>query len=118
MLKQNLRRDLETTSKDGQQGKLLVKFDEWHLYKGLNPLHQRDLGNYIAEMADGQGNHSLHICVLGAAGTHRLYAGYARPMKLEKFVMDEDEGYRWLKPAICANYVFNHWAGLTATWNE
>jgi hypothetical protein len=21
-------------------------------------------------------------------------------MKLEKFVMDEDEGYRWLKPAI------------------
>jgi hypothetical protein len=108
MLKQNLRRDLETTSKDGQQGKLLVKFGEWHLYKGLNPLYQRDLGNYIAEMADGQGSHSLHICILGAAGTHRLYAGYARPMKLEKFVMDEDDGYRWLKPAI-DNQLVDSW---------
>jgi hypothetical protein len=100
MLKQNLRRDLESTSGDGQRGKVLVKFGEWHLYKGLNPLYQRDLGNYIAEMADGQGSHSLHICVLGATGTHRLYAGYVRPTKLEKFVLDEAKGYRWLKPAI------------------
>jgi hypothetical protein len=100
ILKQNLREYLESTSGDEQRKKVLAKFGKWHLYKGLNPLYQRDLGNYIAEMADGQGSHSLHICILGAAGTHRLYAGYARPTKLEKFVMDEAEGYRWLKPAI------------------
>jgi hypothetical protein len=100
LLKQNLRNDLESAGGDPLHRKVLVKFGEWHLYKGLNPLRQRDLGNYIAEMADGEGSHALHICVLGAAGTHRLYGGYAQPGKDEKFVMDQMEGYQWLKPAI------------------
>jgi hypothetical protein len=78
------------------------------MYKGFNPLHQRDLGNYIAELADGQGSTSLHICVLGAKGTHRMYGGYDRPTKLETFVMDEDHDYRWLKPAI-DNQLPNAW---------
>ena len=87
---------------------MLLKFGEWHLYKGFNPLHQRDLGNYIAEMADGQGSSSLHICVLGAKGTHMLYGGYNRPAKLEPFVMAEDDDYHWLKPVV-DNQVPNAW---------
>jgi hypothetical protein len=108
LLKQNLRRDLETAETSFQRQKVLVKFGDWHLYKGFNPLHQRDLGNYIAEVADAQGSTSLHICVLGAKGTRRIYGGYDRPTKLAKFVLDEDHDYRWLKPAI-DNQLPNAW---------
>src|SRR5271163_2761853 len=107
LLKRNFRLNLEKAIADQPQ-KVLVKFCEWHLYKGFNPIHQRDLGNYIAEVADAQGSTSLHICVLGAKGTHRTSGGYARPTKLEKFVMDEDHDYRWLKPAV-ENQLLNAW---------
>jgi len=100
LLKANFRLDMERATAGDRSQKVLVKFGDWHLYKGFNPLHQRDLGNYVAEMADGQGSSSLHICVLGAKGTHRLFAGYDQPTKLEKFVMEEDPDYLWLKPAI------------------
>jgi hypothetical protein len=100
LLKTNFRLDVEMAGGADRSQKVLVKFGDWHLYKGFNPLQQRDLGNYIAEMADGQGSSSLYICVLGAKGTHRLFTGYDQPTKLDKFVMDEDPDYRWLKPAI------------------
>ncbi|HTA23645.1 MAG TPA: hypothetical protein VK763_08940 [Terriglobales bacterium] len=106
LMKDNFRRDLEKAGNRPQ--KVLLKFGDWHLYKGFNPLHQRDLGNYIAEIADGQGSSSLHICILGAKGTHRVFTGYDSPTKLEKFVMDEDPDYHWLKPAI-DNQVSNGW---------
>jgi len=108
LLKTNFQRDLDKATASDRPKKVLVKFGDWHLYKGFNPLHQRDLGNYIAEMADGEGTSSLHICVLGAKGTHREFAGYDQPTRLEKFVMDEDPDYRWLKPAI-DNQIPNAW---------
>jgi hypothetical protein len=108
LLKRNFRLDLEKAGAGDPPQKVLVKFGDWHLYKGFNPLHQRDLGNYIAEVADAQGSTSLHICVLGAKGTHRRYGGYDRPTKLEKFVMDEDHDYRWLKPAV-ESQILNAW---------
>jgi hypothetical protein len=37
-----------------------------------------------------------------------MYGGYDRPTKLEKFVLDEDHDYRWLKPAI-DNRLPNAW---------
>ena len=107
LLKQNFRQDLEA-AENAQRQRVLVKFGDWHLYKGFNPLHQRDLGNYIAELADGEGSTSLHICVLGARGIHRIYGGYDRTSKLERFVMDDDPDYRWLKPAI-DNQLPNVW---------
>jgi hypothetical protein len=104
LLKQNLKADLET--RDNQR--VLLKFGDWHLYKGFNPLHQRDLGNYVAELADGEGSTSLHICVLGAKGTHVEFAGYNRPPKLEPFVMADDSDYHWIKPMV-DNQVPNGW---------
>ena len=108
LLKQHFRRDFDAAASDAKPQRVLFKFGEWHLYKGFNPLHQRDLGNYIAEMADGQGESSLHICILGAKGTHAGYGGYNRPMKLEPFVMVDDDDYHWLKPAV-DNQVANGW---------
>ncbi len=108
LMKQNFQRDSDAAAKNSQRQRVLFKFGDWHLYKGFNPLHERDLGNYIAEMADGRGASSLHICILGAKGTHALYAGYQRPMKLEPFVMVEDDDYHWLKP-VMDNRVPNAW---------
>jgi hypothetical protein len=113
LLKRNFQLDFERAVADGRPqknhlSKVLVKFGEWHVYKGFNPLPQRDLGNYIAEMADAQGTTSLHICILGAKGTRRIDGGCERPDELEKFVMDEDDGYRWLTPAV-ENQVPNAW---------
>jgi hypothetical protein len=108
LMKENFQRDFDAAATNSQRQRVLFKFGDWHLYKGFNPLHERDLGNYIAEMADGHGASSLHICILGAKGTHALYAGYQRPMKLEPFVMVQDDDYHWLKPAV-DNQVPNAW---------
>jgi hypothetical protein len=103
LLKRNFLYNLNAWKQsNGSSGKILVKFGDWHLYKGINPIHRRDLGNFISELADGEGGHALHICVLGAKGTHRFPNGYSRPTRLTKFVLDEDPDYRWLKPAVNA----------------
>lgn len=92
--------DYKAADGNGSNQRVLLKFGDWHLYKGINPLHQRDIGNFIAEFADGHGVTSLHILILGARGTHALFAGYDRPMRNEPFIMDQDDDYRWLKPVI------------------
>ncbi len=100
LLKEHLHQHLEAAAAAGQKGKVLVKMGALHLYKGFNPLSQRDLGNYVAEVADGQGAHSLHIAVFGAKGTHIGFAGYERPPATEPFVLAEVENFRWLKPLL------------------
>ncbi len=100
LLKEHLRQHLEAAAAAGQNGKVLAKFGALHFYKGFNPLQQRDLGNYIAEVADGQGARSLHIAVFGAKGTHIGFAGYGRPYATEPFVLAEVKGFRWLKPLL------------------
>lgn len=94
LLKLNLRAQLPTT------GKVLLKMGDWHLYRGYNPLDNRDVGNWLAEQADKEGVGSLHILTLGVRGTHALYAGYRRPLRTEPFVMSDDPEYQWLKPAL------------------
>src|SRR5262245_43806513 len=106
LLKRNLRAHLEAGGNG--RGKILVKFGNSHLYKGFNEIEQRDLGNYIAETADSEGLNSLHICVLGAKGVHRIYGGYNRPEKLEPFSIGEGDFYTWLKPAV-DNQLPNAW---------
>ena len=100
LLKRNFLADYEAQAGPAQSPRVLLKFGDWHLYKGFNPIHQRDLGNFIAEFADTRNRRSLHIMVLGAKGTHLAYAGYGQPAKLEPFVLAEDDDYRWIKPAV------------------
>jgi hypothetical protein len=81
------------------KGKVLLKFGDWHLYKGFNPLGQRDVGNFIAERADGEGGRSLHILVLPVKGTHGQFGGYGRQARAQRFTMSEDKDYRWFQIA-------------------
>ncbi|CAN5398975.1 hypothetical protein BH10PSE14_BH10PSE14_21500 [soil metagenome] len=82
--------------------RILFKFGDVHMAKGVNALRQRDVGNFVAERAEGEGVGSLHIAVYGVKGVHALYAGVARQVRHEPFVMSDDADYVWLKDALLA----------------
>lgn len=103
MLKRRLSQKLQTV---GSAQKILIKFGDSHVYKGVNEIEQRDLGNYVAETADAAGTTSLNICVGGAKGVHAGYGGYNRPLKHEAFTQIED--HPWMKPVI-ENQVESGW---------
>jgi hypothetical protein len=98
LLKQNFRDAMTQLSPAEKDGKVIVKFGDWHLYRGVNPLHHRDLGNYIAEEADVNGRDSLHICILGAGGKRSAFSKYGQPATVQAFTSTEDRWYRWMEP--------------------
>jgi hypothetical protein len=98
LMKANLQNDLGRANDSVRSGKMLFKFGDWHLYKGLNPLLQLDLGNFIAEKADGEGAQSLHIIILGAKGSHLGFAGYGKPYAAQDFELVKDDDYAFMKP--------------------
>lgn len=108
LLKNNFEKEVQSLPAAASKQKIIVKFGEWHLYKGFNPLHHLDLGNYIAERADLHKEGSLHICILGARGVHRVLGKYAQPSATEKYNLMEDHWYRWTAPAI-ADQVADGW---------
>ena len=59
--------------------RVLMKFGDVHAAKGVNALRRRDLGNFVAERADGEGASSLHILVMGIEGSLGAYNGVGRP---------------------------------------
>jgi hypothetical protein len=100
LIKQHFLADYSAAKAQSPHMHVLLKFGDDHLGKGFNILHQRDMGNFIAELADGEGARSLHILVLGARGTHAVFTGYAKPLGHEPFVLADDPEYKWLAPAI------------------
>ena len=94
LMKRTLAADLHAA---GAADRILFKFGDNHMYKGVNPLRQRDLGNFVAERAEGEGASSLHIAVLGRKGVHALYDGVGRAARLQPFVITNDVDYAWLK---------------------
>lgn len=62
-----------------REQKLVVKVGANHAYKGINPLNNRDVGNFLAERAEGQGLTSLHLIVLAAKGKQLRFAGAGKP---------------------------------------
>jgi hypothetical protein len=40
--------------------------------------------------------------VFGVAGEHATYSKYGQPFKHSAFVLDEDDDYKWLAPAVAA----------------
>ena len=57
----------------------LYKFGALHVMKALNTLQSREIGNYVAEIADGLGTPSLHVLVIAARGQQRRFAGVGKP---------------------------------------
>lgn len=71
-----------------QEQKLVVKVGANHAYKGMNPLNNRDVGNFLAERAEGQGRTSLHLIVLAAKGKQLRFAGAGKPFQPAPIELD------------------------------
>ena len=80
--------------------RVLFKFGDNHSGKGFSPLQVRDIGNFVAELADGEKAHSLHIKILGVRGKHGIFGGFGKPLKDEPFVITDYPGYKWLESAV------------------
>jgi hypothetical protein len=90
----------QATQADGAPPKVLFKFGAWHMYKGINPLLNNDMGNFVTEFADSQGTTSLHIAILGVKGSQLRFAGIGRPAQPADFNLaeDKDSDFLFLKP--------------------
>jgi erythromycin esterase-like protein len=96
------RRYEQATRAQGKPAKVLLKFGSAHLYKGINPLHNDDLGNFVTELADGHGSVSLHINVIGAKGADAAFAAPGQPPQIEAFdlLQDTSPSVAFVKPLI------------------
>ncbi len=85
---------------------IFFKFGEEHLYRGINPLDNNDLGNFMTETADALGTTDLHVLALGISGRQTAFAGIGKPwMERTYSLMDEDHArFHFLKPFIDAAY--------------
>ncbi|PHV50969.1 hypothetical protein CSQ91_07460 [Janthinobacterium sp. BJB301] len=60
--------------------RMLLKAGAVHVFRGYNPLGagSREIGNYLAEYAEGRGQKSLHVLVLALKGQQAQFAGIGR----------------------------------------
>jgi hypothetical protein len=79
--------------------KVLLKFGAYHGYRGLNPVRGSGIGNYIAELAEGQGSQSLHVIVMPVKGSQPIHPRVGQPAQLLPFSLAEDPSFRYLQPA-------------------
>jgi hypothetical protein len=101
LMKSNFVNDYrQGTQAEGAPPKVLLKTGAWHMYKGINPLRNNDMGNFVTELADGQGTTSLHIMILGVKGSQLRFAGIGRPYQAGDFNLaeDKDSDFLFLKP--------------------
>src|SRR5262249_13139810 len=61
--------------------KVLLKAGGEHAFKGLNPLRNRDLGNFVAELAEGLQQKSVHILMFAASGQQLTFAGAGKALR-------------------------------------
>ena len=97
-----MKRTLVTHFAEAPQARLLMKFGAYHLYKGYNPLGQRDLGNFVAEHADGEGVKSLNVIVTGARGVQAGYNGVGRQVAVHDFDATTGKDSDWSKDVMLA----------------
>lgn len=72
--------------------KMLVKIGAYHAFKGINPLRSRELGNFLAEVAELLGSRSLHVLVVGGSGEQSRFAGIGRPPETAPIDVATPEG--------------------------
>jgi hypothetical protein len=73
------------TLAQGKLARVILKFGSAHLYKGVNPGHLNDLGNFVAEFADRLHSNSLHINVLAVQGGEVNFVTPGQSPQIEKF---------------------------------
>jgi hypothetical protein len=101
LMKANFTRYYDAATRaEGKPPKVLFKFGDWHLYKGFNPLHNNDLGNFLVELADEHGQKTAHIIILGVEGPHLHFAGIGHPYQADSTKILDDPDYKFMKPMV------------------
>lgn len=100
LLKQHFIADYASFKTQTPEGKVFFKFGGMHMGKGFSFIHQLDLGDYVAELADAERTKSLHVFTVGVRGVRVFPNGYGKPMGQEAFNMAGDQGWEWLLPAV------------------
>jgi hypothetical protein len=101
LMKSNFHRNYQRAlHADAQPPRIVFKFGFWHIYKGFNPLHNNDIGNLVAELADVQSTRSVHIGLLAVKGKQLKFAGMGRPFQPTDLNLaeDKDSDFLYLKP--------------------
>jgi erythromycin esterase-like protein len=80
LMKENFKRDYTAATDAGDaMPKVMFKFGAYHMYRGINMIHNNDIGNMVAELAGWNGKTSVHIMILGVKGTQLAFAGIGKP---------------------------------------
>jgi hypothetical protein len=80
--------------------RVLLRFGAYHIYRGLNPVRGRGIGNYVAEFAEGRGAQSLHIRLMPVKGSSPFYPRVGQPAQLRPFNYDDDPRSQYLRPML------------------
>jgi len=82
--------------------KVLFKFGLYHMYRGFNPLNSLEIGNHIAELAEGRGMKSVHIMIVAARGSQLAFTAYRQPYQPRDFnqIEGDDASLSFLKPMV------------------
>lgn len=99
LLKQHFADHYEALARRKPDARVLLKFGSMHTGKGFDLLHQRNLGNYVAELADRQGVQSLHIAVYGVRGNAAVMAQYRGPLTINPYDLLSEKDANWITPA-------------------
>lgn len=102
LMKQTLVTYLHASAAYERPPKIFFKFGGEHLYRGANPLHNLDLGNYVAELADGLGLRTVNVLVLGTGGKQSKFAGIGKPWANASYQLgDQDhDTFAFLTPFV------------------
>ena len=100
LLKRHFMADYTSFKVRNPEPRIFIKFGGMHTGKGFSFLHQRDLGNFIAEQADLEQVQSLHIFAIGARGVHSYPGDYGRAIVPQPFDLKADPVWSWLTPAL------------------
>lgn len=99
LLKQHFADHYEALARRKPDARVFLKFGSMHTGKGFDLLHQRNLGNYVAELADRQGAQSLHIAIYGVRGNAAVMAQYRGPLTMNPYDLLTEKDANWIAPA-------------------
>jgi hypothetical protein len=88
--------------------KVLLKLGAYHVYRGVNPLHSSELGNLVAEVAEGHKLLATNLLALGVKGQQLRVTGVARPPAPAALDLATDPDLGFLAPLLAAQLA-NTW---------
>jgi len=79
LMKRQLREHLSATPEGLAGTRLIGKFGANHVFRGHTPARILDIGSFLAELAEWNGNRSFHLLVLPVSGARNMVLPFTGP---------------------------------------